>query len=354
MKNYNPFWMVAALVLLASFGAKAQATADEKNTIDVFKRAAPAIVHVKTVRVVAPPSGQATVGEGTGTGFVFDTEGHILTNYHVIENSADIQLLLDSGRTVSATLIGTAPLLDIAVLKPEITPADSTQLRALPFGDSDVLEVGQKVLAIGNPLGLHNTLTVGVLSGVARGLPGGTPGLDQVFLQTDAAINPGNSGGPLLDSTGKVIGVNSAVARDGQNLGFAIPVNVIKRILPDLIKMGHVYRPALGFSAIPVTSNVATLFGLPVRAGLLIQEVAEGSPAAAAGLKAGSRMVPLNDTVYVLGGDIVTAANGNPLASPGELTSALLGSKPGDKITLTVQRPRGPIELTITLPPMHF
>lgn len=251
-------------------------------------------------------------------------------------------------------LVGTAPALDIAVLKPAVASADAIRLEALPFGDSDKLEVGQKVLAIGNPLGLHNTLTVGVLSGIAREVPGTTPGLEQLFLQTDAAINPGNSGGPLLDSTGKVIGVNSAVAREGQNLGFAIPVNVIKRVLPDIIQMGHVYRPALGFSAVPVTSTLATLFGLPARAGLLIQEVAEGSPAAAAGLRAGSRMVPLNDTVYVLGGDIITAANGKPLASPGEMTSLLLGSKPGDRVHLSVQRANGPVELTIILPPMHF
>lgn len=353
MRNSIPICLTA-LALLASAGGRAQITADEKNTIDVFKRAAPAVVHVKTLRVVTPPAGQAAVGEGAGTGFVFDAEGHILTNYHVIENSADIQLLLDGGRTVSATLIGTAPALDIAVLKPEIPSADVARLQSLPLGDSDGLEVGQKVLAIGNPLGLHNTLTVGVLSGVARNLPGGTTDLEPVFLQTDAAINPGNSGGPLLDSTGKVIGVNSVVARDGQNLGFAIPVNVIKRVLPDIIKMGHVYRPALGFSTVPVTSTLATLFGLPVRAGLLIQEVAEGSPAWAAGLKGGSRMVPLNDTVYVLGGDILTAVNGKPLASPGELTTILLGLKPGDKIHMIVQRTQGPIELTLSLPPMHF
>lgn len=353
MKNSNVI-LTAALAVLGSLAGRAQATADEKNTIDVFKRATPSIVHVKTMRIITPPAGQATVGEGTGTGFVFDAEGHILTNYHVIENSADIQLLLDGGRTVSATLIGTAPSLDIAVLKPEKTPGEGTGLVPLPFGDSDQLEVGQKVLAIGNPLGLHNTLTVGVLSGMARDLAGGAPGLEQVLLQTDAAINPGNSGGPLLDSTGKVVGINSVVAREGQNLGFAIPVNVIKRVLPDIIKMGHVYRPALGFSAVPVTSTLATLFGLPARAGLLIQDVAEGSPAAAAGLKPGSRMVPLNDSVYVLGGDIITSANGKPLASPAELDAILVGSKPGDKVRLIVQRTDRPTELTITLPPMHF
>lgn len=352
--KYRAHASMATLALIVSSVSGAQVTADEKNTIDVFKRAAPAIVHVKTIRAATLSAGRVAAGEGAGTGFVFDTEGHILTNYHVIENSTDIRLLMEGGRTVPATLIGTAPLLDIAVLKPEVGSGDGTPLKPLPFGDSDALDVGQKVLAIGNPFGLHNTLTVGVLSGVARDLPGSSPDLEQVFLQTDAAINPGNSGGPLLDSAGKVIGVNSVIVRDGQNLGFAIPVNVIKRVLSDVIAMGHVYRPALGFSATPITSTLATLFGLPVRAGLLIQEVAEGSPAAVAGLKPGSRMVPLNDTVYVLGGDILTAANGRPLNSPGELTSILMGMKPGDKVNLTVHRSTGPVEVTVILPPMHF
>jgi putative serine protease PepD len=353
MKRIVPLLMVVFVLGIASAG-RAQPTADERNTIDVFKRVAAAVVHVKSIRAMATPGGQSVAGEGTGTGFVLDAEGRILTNYHVIENSTDIKLLVAGGRILDAQLIGTAPLLDLAVLQASSPPNDDLRLQPLPLGDSDAVEVGQKVLAIGNPLGLHNTLTVGVLSGIARDLPGAPLGLEQTYLQIDAAINPGNSGGPLLDSSGRVIGVNSAIAREGQNIGFAIPINIIKRVLPDLIAMGHVYRPELGFSAVPLTSSIATLFGLAVREGLIVQEVAEGSPAAAAGLQAGTRMVPMNDTVYVLGGDIITAVNGKLLTSPGELASVLLGSKPGDRVRLTIQRQELRLEKVITLPAMHL
>lgn len=353
MKRIVPLLMSVLALSIADAG-RAQPAADEKNTIDVFKRSVAAVVHVKSERAVATPGGQSLAGEGVGTGFVLDLEGRILTNYHVIENSTGIKLLVAGGGTLDAKLIGTAPLLDLAVLQVSPQSNDGIRLQPLPLGDSDALEIGQKVIAIGNPLGLHNTLTVGVLSGMARDLPGSPLGLEHAFLQTDAAINPGNSGGPLLDSSGRVVGVNSVVAREGQNIGFAIPINVIKRVLPDLIEMGHVYRPALGFSAAPLTSATATLFGLPVREGLLVQEVAPGSPAAAAGLRAGTRMVPMNDTVYVLGGDIITAVNGKRLTSPGELTSVLLGSKPGDRIRLTIQRQEERLEKVIALPPMHF
>lgn len=331
-----------------------QATADERNTIEAFKRAAPAVVHVKATHLVAADDGHAVAGQGTGSGFLIDQAGHVLTNYHVVGGSSDVKLLLSGGRTFDARLVGTAPAFDIALLKVETGGAVETELLPLPLGDSDKLEIGQKVLAIGNPLGLHNTLTTGILSGLSRDIPGAPVGLGQAFLQTDAAINPGNSGGPLLDSSGNVIGINAVVARDGQNIGFAIPINFVKKILPELISMGHVYRPALGFSALPIAPGMATLLGLSVRSGLLIQEVIEGGPAAIAGLRAGSRMIPMNDTVFVLGGDVVTAVNGKPVTSPHDLTVILLGSKPGDRVQFTVVRGEEQKTLVLTLPPMHF
>lgn len=352
MSRLHPLPVVAA-ALVSVAASSAQPTADERNTIEVFKRSAPAVVHVKAVRL-ASSSSQAVIREATGTGFIIDSDGRVLTNYHVIEDSTNITIVLEGGRRIEAELIGTAPLLDLALLAGRAGTDEDVRLQPEPLGDSDALEVGQKVLAIGNALGLHNTLTVGVLSGIAREVPGAPAGLEEAFLQTDAAINPGNSGGPLLDSSGRVVGVNTAIAPQGQNIGFAIPINVIKRVLPDLIQMGHVYRPALGFSAVPVTSAIATLFGLPVSEGLLIQEVAPGSPAALAGLHAGTRMVPMNETVYVLGGDIITAVNGKRLLSPGELTAMLLGAKPGDRMRLTIQRHDQRLETVIVLPPMHL
>ncbi|MBI3697001.1 MAG: trypsin-like peptidase domain-containing protein [Acidobacteria bacterium] len=355
MGSWTVLVRTALLVGLALRPGFSQLNPDEKNTIDVFKRAAPGVVHVKASRIASTEAGEVKTGEGSGSGFLIDDAGHLLTNYHVIENSTEIRLLLGEGRTLNARLVGTAPALDLALLKAEPPAgAASSGLIPLPLGDSDAVEVGQKVLAIGNPLGFHNTLTVGVVSGLARDIPGAPAGLDQAFLQTDAAINPGNSGGPLLDSAGRVIGINAVVAREGQNIGFAIPINFVKKILPDLIRMGHVYRPTLGFSALPITPGLSALLGLPVRAGLLVQEVAEGSPAARAGLQAGSRMVPMNETVYVLGGDIILAVNGKGLSSPHELTIALLGSKPGDRIRLTILRGEERQEKTLTLPPMHL
>lgn len=350
-----PSFALAGMVFTAQmFPANSQTGADERNTIEVFKRAAPGVVHVKAVRVVAKVEGDAMTAQGAGSGFLIDQEGHVLTNYHVVEGSSEVELLLSGGRTFGARLVGTAPAFDIALLRVETGGATETNLSPLPLGDSDKLEIGQKVLAIGNPLGLHNTLTTGVLSGLSRDIPGAPAGLGQAFLQTDAAINPGNSGGPLLDSAGNVIGINAVVARDGQNIGFAIPINFVKKILPELISMGHVYRPALGFAALPIAPGMATLLGLSVRSGLLVQDVAAGSPAAIAGLRAGDRMVPMSETVYVLGGDVITAVNGRKVTSPHDLTVILLGAKPGDRIQLTVVRGEEQKTLVLTLPPMHF
>jgi S1-C subfamily serine protease len=350
-----PSFVLTGIIIAAQMSpAYSQAIPDERNTIEVFKRVAAGVVHVQALRVVAPGEGDAVAGQGTGSGFLIDRAGHVLTNYHVVEGSSDVKLLLSGGRTFDARLVGTAPAFDIALLRADTAGATETDLAPLPLGDSDKLEIGQKVLAIGNPLGLHNTLTTGVLSGLSRDIPGAPVGLGQAFLQTDAAINPGNSGGPLLDSSGNVIGVNSVVAREGQNISFAIPINFVKKILPELISMGHVYRPGLGFSALPIAPGMATLLGLSVRSGLLVQEVVEGSPAGIAGLRAGGRMIPMNETVYVLGGDVITAVNGKSVKSPHDLTLILLGSKPGDHIQLTVVRGEERKTLVLTLPPMHF
>lgn len=343
-------WLQAAVFFAAAGIALGQRTPDEANTIQIFKQAAPAVVHVRSVYA----HDKGVTGESTGSGFVIDRAGYVLTNYHVIQNSMDVKLLLSGGQAFGGILIGTAPAFDIALLKINASEAVLSQLSWLPLGDSSSVEVGQKVIAIGNPLGLHNTLTTGVISGLARDLPGMPAGLGEALLQTDAAINPGNSGGPLLDSEGKVIGINSVVATEGQNIGFAIPINFVKNILPELMAMGHVYRPDLGISLVPLTPGLASLFGLSAKSGLLVQEVVPGGPAHEAGLRAGNRMVPIHDTVYVLGGDLLVSANGKELHTPQDLTALLLGSRPGDQVRLDVFRGDERRAITLVLPPMHF
>lgn len=342
--------IVAWGLLMCPGIAQAQKTADEVNTVEVFKTAAPAVVHVRSVN----GHGQGPVGESSGSGFVIDREGYILTNYHVIQDSQEVRVVLASGQTLWATLVGTAPSFDIALLRVASGGVPPAGLAWLPLGQSNSVEVGQKVMAIGNPLGLHNTLTTGIVSGLARALPDVPVGLGETLIQTDAAINPGNSGGPLLDSAGKVIGINAMVAVQGQNIGFAIPVDAVKKIVPELKSMGHVYRPDLGMSVVGVTSGLAELFGLPPRPGLLVQEILWGGPAQKAGLLAGDRIVILHDAAFVLGGDLIVALNGKQVRTPLDLTAILLGSSFGDRVELEVLRGEEHRILTLVLPPMHF
>lgn len=342
------------LLLLCSLSGSAfgQRTPDETNSVEIFKRAAPAVVHVRSLQLGGDE--KAALGEATGSGFLIDQAGHVLTNYHVIANSLQAELVLAGGETFRAILVGTAPAFDIALLKIDASEQVLTKLSPLPLGESAKVEVGQKVLAIGDPLGFHNTLTTGVVSGLARDLPGAPVGLGEAFLQTDAAINPGNSGGPLLDSAGRVVGINAVIASQGQNIGFAIPIDFVKTILPELMSMGHVYKPDLGFSAMPLTPGLASLLGLPAQAGLLVSEVVEGGPAHQAGLRGGSRMIPMNSAVYVVGGDLIVALNGKGIRAPQDLTALLLGSRPADRITMEVVHDGERRTITLRLPPMHF
>ena len=351
---WPPEGRLAMLVLLCAIEgiAHGQKTPDEINTIDVFKRTAPAIVHVRSIHM--HDGERPGTGEGTGSGFLIDQEGHVLTNYHVIAGSLQVRLMVSGGKEFGATLVGTAPAFDIALLRIDAEDETVAQLSPLPLGDSGGVEVGQKVLAIGNPLGFHNTLTTGVVSGLARDLPGAPIGLGDALIQTDAAINPGNSGGPLLDSAGKVVGINAVVAAAGQNIGFAIPIDSVKRILPELLTMGHVYNPDLGLSVMPLTPGLASLLGLPAQSGLLVEQVIEGGPAYQAGLRGGNRMIPMNNTVYVVGGDLIVALNGKTLRALQDVTALLLGSRPGDRIEIEMIRDKERRIITLVLPPMHF
>ena len=324
---------------------------DERNTIEVNGRASRGVVHIN-VRATKESGFEKHEREGsTGTGFVIDREGHILTNFHVVENMNQIDVVLSGGRRLSARLVGTAPQLDVALLQVD---APLSELFPLPLGDSSTLQIGQKVIAIGNPFGFHNTITVGVVSALRRSVGEEPIELQDALIQTDAAINPGSSGGPLLSSAGEVVGINTAVIKDAQNVGFAIPINFARRVIPDLVEMGHPYRPQLGFSASEITPSIARLFSLPLERGLLVEEVLPASPAALAGLRAGSRIVVVTERPYVLGGDIITAVNGQELRSSSQLAHVLLEARPGQIVRLSVYRNGQKLEIPIRLQKMEM
>lgn len=319
---------------------------DETNTIQVFKQASPGVVHINARLTVSSPFESRSVEESTGTGFLIDKQGRIITAFHVVKDKDEIAITLTNRKRFDARLVGTAPQLDIALLQIDAPPED---LFPLSLGSSESLQVGQKVLAIGNALGLHNTLSVGVISAVRRTMDESALELADAVIQTDAAINPGNSGGPLLDSSGEVIGINDAIIRGAQNLGFAIPIDLARSVVPDLIEMGHAYRPMLGFSGSEITPGVAKLFGLPIEHGFLVEEVLPSSPAAIAGLRSGKRVVIVGQKPYTIGGDIIVAINGNAVNSSSDIAKALLHARPGEFLKLRLYRQGKTLEVTMPL-----
>src|SRR5574341_42794 len=300
----------AWLQTVGSQPAPSALSADERSNIEVYRRATPAVVNITTQAVEwnffygAVPSG------GTGTGFIVNPDGTIVTNYHVVRGAQQIVVTRIDGSSDSAQLVGFDPLTDLAVVK--INPGN-TRLPTLVLGDSTQLQVGQKVLAIGNPFGLQATLTTGVVSALQRTLrtPGGAT-IDEA-IQTDAAINPGTSGGPLLDSQGRVIGVNTLIftpSGGSVGIGFAIPVNTVKFILGDLVRYGRPKRPWLGISSLEVVPELAEALSLPVKSGVLVAEVVSGGPADRAGLHGGKRTIVVGRMRFPTGGDIIVSIDG--------------------------------------------
>jgi len=350
-------WIQVGIVVLTTAvmgqAQNAKLTTDEQNTIAIFRQASRGVVYITAQTTITSPfqnHAADTTTMSTGTGFVIDQEGRVLTAFHIIKDRDAITVALGT-RQVVARLIGTAPQLDIALLQIDV-PKDN--IFPVPLGTSRDIEVGQKVLAIGNAAGLTNSLTVGVVSAVRRSLDDSAIELKDAFIQTDAAINPGNSGGPLLDSAGQVIGINDAILTNAQNMGFAIPIDLARSVIPDLIEMGHPYRPMLGFTGSEVTASMAALFGLPVERGFLVEEVLPGSPAQAAGLRAGSRMVAISDKPYVLGGDIIVAVDGAPFTSAAQLAQVLLRSRPGQELWLKLYREGQTVEIKLPLEKMQM
>jgi S1-C subfamily serine protease len=314
-----------------SVPALAFSTDDERNSVEVFEAARPSVVFVTNQQLARDPYSfdLVTVPRGSGTGFVWDKQGYIVTNYHVVEGARQITITLQDQSNWPAEVVGLAPERDLAVLKID---GKKAKLDALPLGDSSDLRVGRKVLAIGNPFGLDATLTTGVVSALGREIISPNQRKITNVIQTDAAINPGNSGGPLLNSEGKLIGVNTMIyspSGASAGIGFAIPVNTVKEVVPELIKHGRLVRPILGIAVAP--DHWAKQIGVQ---GVPILRTEPNSPAAEAGLEGAKR----NSWGQITLGDVIVAIDDYPVTNDDQLLSALEHYKPGDKVKVSVVR----------------
>src|SRR3989449_7999079 len=316
----------------------ASLTDDESINVRVYPQASPAVANILTKATEYDFFMDPVPVEGAGSGFVIDTKGYILTNNHVVEGAQTIEVVLGDQSRYPAKVVGADPRNDVALIK--IEPKNKP-LVALPLGDSSTIQVGQKVLAIGNPFGFQSTLTTGVISAIGRTVQTSqTTFIDQA-IQTDAAINRGNSGGPLINSHGEVIGINSAIFTPSgttAGIGFAIPINTAKAIAHDLMTDGKVHRAFLGVETLPVSGYLAEALDLPVQEGLLVETVSRGGPAAAAGIHGGDRVAAAGIRRIYIGGDVIVAIDNQKVASQLDVNLALNHKRPGDSVTVTLYR----------------
>lgn len=324
--------------------ARGDLAADEENTIELFRTASPSVVYITSIAVKRNlfSLNEYEIPQGTGSGFIWDKKGRIVTNYHVISDANRIEVTLSDHSTWKGVLVGVAPDQDIAVLQ---IAAPAGKLRPILIGESDNLQVGQKVFAIGNPFGLDQTLTTGIVSALGREITTATGRIIHNVIQTDAAINPGNSGGPLLDSAGRLIGVNTAIyspSGGSAGIGFAVPVSEVNRVVPQIISKGRVIRPGLGVSL--AGRRLSRELGV---AGVVILKVQPGSAAARAGLR-GIREVRGG---LVLG-DVIIAVNSRPVVDYNGLRDELERYKIGDTVTLTILRDNSSQEVNVRLEAM--
>lgn len=327
-------------VSLRSASAAAPVLYDEQTLTSLYDSASPAVVQIN---VTQPGTGiyGRSLQEGQGSGFLVDPAGYILTNNHVVDGATSVQVLFKDGQTVDATVIGKDAVDDVALIK--VDPSAISGLAPLQLGDSSTVKPGQMAVAIGSPYGLINSITVGIISGVNRSLEGsGLTGL----LQTDASINPGNSGGPLLDSNGKVIGINTAVESVASGIGFAVPSNTASKVLPDLKAGKQVIRPWLGISGVQLTQTLAQKLNISVTQGVYVVTVTAGSPAEKAGLK-GSGID--SSGAPAAGGDVITAVDGKAVATVNDLSTYFNTKKGGDNVVLKVWRSGTSTDITVTL-----
>ncbi|MEW5788514.1 MAG: trypsin-like peptidase domain-containing protein [Pseudomonadota bacterium] len=330
-----------------SVQARGDLAADEQSTIQLFEQARGSVVYITTKAQVRDfwTRNVFTVPRGTGSGFIWDDQGHVITNFHVIENASEATVKLSDGRDYKAALVGASPAHDIAVLKIGV---GFQRPPPVPLGESHNLKVGQKVYAIGNPFGLDWTLTTGIVSALDRSLGEGNGATIDHLIQTDAAINPGNSGGPLLDSAGRLIGINTAIyspSGASAGIGFAVPVDTVNQVVPQLIKDGKFIRPALGIEIDErLNQRLAEVRG---QEGVVILRVQPGSAADQAGLKGAN----ISRDGGVVPGDSILAVDGTPVKSVSDLLGRLDDFKVGDTVKITVLREGRKVDVPVTLQP---
>jgi S1-C subfamily serine protease len=340
---------LAALKLQQSDSSKPQGihtadiipyTGDEQENISVYERLNMAVVNITTERVAINWFLEPVPQEGnSGSGSIIETRGYVLTNNHVIENAYKVFINLADGSQYEGSVVGTDPENDIAVLK--FDPPRNADLRTIPFGDSGSLKVGQKVLAIGNPFALERTLTVGIVSGLGRPIQTSRNNIIRDMIQTDASINPGNSGGPLLDTQGRMIGMNTMIyspSGGSVGIGFAVPVNTAKRVVAELIQYGKVRRGWIDASVVQIFPGLVRYAKLPVHSGLLVSRTRRNGFAEKAGIRQGTEPVRYGSSVIYLGGDIINSVDGMKTATLADLYSALEDNKPGEKVSVEIIR----------------
>jgi len=332
-------WLVACLVLIVCMGtpwtlSAALVTPEEMNSVRVYKQMARSTVLIASAYVSSHHIAQAS-GKGLGAGVLIDEQGSIVTNAHVVEGAANITVTLHDGTRLPAELIGSDPQSDIALLHVTLPKGRHAPAQ---LGDSDKLEIGQKVLAIGHPFGLGYAFSIGIVSGFGKLFETKQEVFQERVIQTTTPINPGNSGGPLVDSEDRVIGINSSILMGAQNIGFAIPINTVKSIITELRTNGRVIRPWLGIKGKFVTDEVRTLIALPLVSGLLIIDVEDGSPAQTIGIRAGNLDVTIEGEPWILGGDILVAVDEQDVKSSEQYAKVLRPLKAKQTIEITLFR----------------
>jgi len=347
------FSILILFVVITLFSAEqifsAALTKEEKNNIAVYDKVADGVVNVTSIAVQQDFFFNAFPTQGSGSGSIIDTRGHILTNHHVVANAQKLEVTLADGSKWPAKLVGSDPDSDLAVIKID---APKEKLKIIPMGDSKNLKIGQKVLAIGNPFGLQRTLTTGIVSSLGRTIRSDVGTLIEDVIQTDAAINPGNSGGPLLNSDGEIIGINSAIlSPSGGNvgIGFAVPVNTAKRVVPELLSKGYVTYPWIGATIQSLIPEIAKYRKLKIERGAMIAEVVKGGPAEKAGLKGGNQKIQVGNMIVWVGGDIVVKVDQHDVKTNDELIHYIREKKPGDTILLKVYRNGDFVDVKVTL-----